>query len=402
MGNCVSDIKVTKRAVFLIRGYDTKSADGVYAQIAREYARFSGNWKVDTSIEPLEITPDGSLAIARMRTCGKDWQVDTDFGVFIWSSLVRKDFSHPFLLRLWRYLVTFADYVFSGTAFAFVRKSWRFSLYFLYPFLLLMLFAVVSAAVGMAVSSIGFPGSLLVGIFAGCGLFYLFFQIPGRRWFVLHLMDLWSFSRNYLRGRRADGEEKVNCFARAVVKAARSGIYDEILLVGHSTGGALILDIAATALAMDPELARQKGRIAIMTIGSTALKIGLHPAANRFREKVQTLVDCQDLDWVEFQSHTDVINFYKTDPVREMRLSSNREDTFPIIRRVRIRDMLEDTMYRKIKRRFFRVHYQFILANTKHYFYDFFMICCGPLLLPYRAKERIAGDGKHEAGQENG
>ena len=39
--------------------------------------------------------------------------------------------------------------------------------------------------------------------------------------------------------------------------------------------------------------------------------------------------------------------------------------------------MLERETYRRIKKNFFRVHYQFISANSRRYFYDFFMICCG-------------------------
>ena len=39
--------------------------------------------------------------------------------------------------------------------------------------------------------------------------------------------------------------------------------------------------------------------------------------------------------------------------------------------------MLEPAVYRRIKRNFFRVHYQFISANSRRYFYDFLMISCG-------------------------
>jgi hypothetical protein len=39
--------------------------------------------------------------------------------------------------------------------------------------------------------------------------------------------------------------------------------------------------------------------------------------------------------------------------------------------------MLERDAYKRVKKNFFRVHYQFISANSRRYFYDFFMICCG-------------------------
>jgi hypothetical protein len=46
--------------------------------------------------------------------------------------------------------------------------------------------------------------------------------------------------------------------------------------------------------------------------------------------------------------------------------------------------MLEPAIYRRIKRNFFRVHYQYIFGNNRRYFYDFFLICCGPMPLAER------------------
>ena len=55
--------------------------------------------------------------------------------------------------------------------------------------------------------------------------------------------------------------------------------------------------------------------------------------------------------------------------------------------RVRIRDMLQPEIYRRIRRSFFRVHYQYIFGNTKPYWYDFFQICCAPTPLLARAEQ---------------
>jgi hypothetical protein len=98
------------------------------------------------------------------------------------------------------------------------------------------------------------------------------------------------------------------------------------------------------------------------------------------------------LRWVEVQCLTDPINFYKTDPVREMKLDQQTRSEFPLIRTVRIKDMLQPDSYRRIKRNFFRVHYQYIFGNTKAYWYDFFQICCGPNTLNKRAREHLLGN----------
>ena len=65
---------------------------------------------------------------------------------------------------------------------------------------------------------------------------------------------------------------------------------------------------------------------------------------------------------------------------------------FPLTSIVRIKHMLETATYKRIKWRLFRVHYQYIFGNTKRYFYDFFMICCGPAPLAERMRDEIVGD----------
>ena len=226
------------------------------------------------------------------------------------------------------------------------------------------------------------PYFLVAAPLAGLATFGLLLRNVGEHWSVTHLMDLWSFSRDYLRGRRPDAEALLQGFAETVVARSASRQFDEIILIGHSTGGGLILDVAARALQLDPKLAGRGEQVSLLTLGSTALKFGLHPAGGRFRTKVQSLVDEPRLRWAEFQCLIDAINFYKTDPVAEMRLKPRSDgQAFPVVQQVRIRDMLEKATYKRIKHNPFRIHYQFVFGNTRRYFYDFFMICCGPSFL---------------------
>ncbi len=94
--------------------------------------------------------------------------------------------------------------------------------------------------------------------------------------------------------------------------------------------------------------------------------------------------------WVEIQCLTDVINLYKTNPVSDMGLTLRPD--FPIVRQIRVRDMLEAGTYKRIKWKPLRIHYQYVFGNTKRYWYDFFQIVCGPLPLAGRARDQISGD----------
>jgi hypothetical protein len=65
---------------------------------------------------------------------------------------------------------------------------------------------------------------------------------------------------------------------------------------------------------------------------------------------------------------------------------------FALAPTVRIREMVDAEAYARIKRKMLRVHYQYIFGNTKRYFYDFFMICCGPVPLAERMRDGLVGD----------
>lgn len=372
-----SSSSVARRSVFLIGGYEPKSSDAFFKRTRRELARFCDTWEVTAQMSEQTLSPDGLLATAQVEANMRGRPVATQINFFVWNDIVLADFARPTLVRLARYGVTFCDYVLTGTFFRIVAQAWRFSLYFLYPAVMLAAFCLIASALGLAISWLGFAGAGWCGVSVGMAALYGLLRWSGRRWFVLHLMDLWSFSREHLRGMRPDAETHIDRFARAVVEQVRRKEDDEIVLVGHSTGGALILEIAARALALEPSLGQQGPRVSLLTVGSTALKIGLHPAAAKFRQRVQALVDAPAIQWIECQAHTDVINFYKTDPVAAMHLSSQRSDAFPQVHIVRVRDMLQPEAYKRFKFNLFRVHYQFIMANTRRYAYDFFMMCCG-------------------------
>ena len=99
------------------------------------------------------------------------------------------------------------------------------------------------------------------------------------------------------------------------------------------------------------------------------------------------LLKGSEIGWVEYQCHTDAINFYKSDPAHLMQLDSvpANGSKRPITRQIRIRDMVSKEAYARIRRNFFRVHYQFVFGNTRKYHYDFLAICFGPARLQNRA-----------------
>jgi len=192
-----------------------------------------------------------------------------------------------------------------------------------------------------------------------------------------------GFSHAYIRGSDPQLDWFKQKAAYEIIAADSARSVDEILLLGHSLGAVLAVDALNRALRRKPDLGSRGPRLALVTAGSSILKIGLHRAAGRLRDALARVSRSNGVVWVEYQALTDVMNFYKTDPVRECGLQPSGR---PIIRTVRIRHMLQPASYRRVCRNLYRLHCQFVSGNERRAVYDYFMFVCGPLSAEQQAR----------------
>ena len=88
------------------------------------------------------------------------------------------------------------------------------------------------------------------------------------------------------------------------------------MLVGHSLGAMLALDVLDRALSQDGEFGRHGAAVCVLTVGATIPKFALHPAARRLREVSARIAAAPSIFWAEYQARDDIISFYKFDPSR--------------------------------------------------------------------------------------
>jgi hypothetical protein len=81
-----------------------------------------------------------------------------------------------------------------------------------------------------------------------------------------------------------------------------------------------------------------------------------------------------------------VMNFYPFDPIAGHGIDVGVARRNPTIVPVRFREIIKPEHYNLFRWKFFRVHFQFVMANERPHAYDFFMIVCGPVPL----RERMA------------
>jgi hypothetical protein len=271
-------------------------------------------------------------------------------------------------------VLAFVDFVIGGAVWSYFRANWRYALFFVFPYFLLIAFAAAAWFAGAF--TLQMSGSVAGAIAAALVAFIVLLQGPGRWCHLPLLLDTLIFVRAYMRHGHPVLDRRLELAAQEIVAAAHASQADEILVFGHSLGAALAVDLVDRTLRFDPDLGRTGTRLALVTCGSSIPKIGLHRGSVRFRAALARVAAAPNLFWSEDQAIADIANFYGTDPVALCGLKAMGR---PVLRCVQISQMLDPAAYRRMTFNFYRLHCQFVSGNDRHAAYDYYMLLCGPL-----------------------
>lgn len=375
---------VRKRCVFYFPGYEPLSPADNHRRFGRGLDRFRRTWNVSATLSPPLTASDNGTTTWCVDCAGPNWRVETDVTLLDFSDIVVADLTQPRWRLIWRGLAAIIDFMLAGALNRYLRANWRYLLFFLYPLVLPALCAIVGFVVAWLAVTSGLPWlSASVAVFLGIACFVLLVHWAGRKLFLYFVLLDWSFAADIVYRRRPEFEVKLDRLAQALAERVRASAADEIVIVGFSLGAVVMMQVVARTLQHDQKIASDVSGINLVSVGSSLLKVGLHSEARHFRAAVATVISEPWVYWVEYQSIVDILNFYKTDPVTEMGLPTCGK---PIVRIARIRKMVTEASYRRMRLNPLRLHKQFVFGNERRYFYDFFMMCCGPLRLQYRVE----------------
>jgi hypothetical protein len=385
-----SNARVRNRHVIYVQGYDPRGLSPYYRMFRTELRKFAGLYGLTSTITRPKSAPDGAMASWVIETSGPDWQTRTAYDFLRFEDLIQDDLQWPIWRTLMHAILIYWRLVFAGTLRRFWRAHWRFATFISYPHFALLNEAIWAAGIAWAfaagLSAIGAPAGF--DIAAGCAVFVaalgMLLKYTERRTYLLYLMSDTIFTWRFSHRQRPDWDDRIDAFAQHLVDIAAASDTDEILLVGHSSGSFLGVEIMARALAIDPDLGRHGPKIVLLTLGGNLPIVGFHAVSEQFRAHLARLAIEPSIDWVDCQSRKDVMNFFPFDPIRGHGLDVGPAKRNPVIVAVRFRDIISPANYKRFRWRFFRVHFQFVMANERPHAYDFFMIACGPLSLQKR------------------
>jgi hypothetical protein len=375
---------IRRRHVIYVEGYDPQGAEGYYRLFGRSLARFLKVWPLAARLSELELQSQ-DFARWTVDMSGPNWQVATRYDFLRQEHFIRANMAEPLPRQIPRALAWAFDYLTSGAIFRVLRASSYFGLVLIYFQMMLVSWIVLSlgggwlvAAASMHVLGLHAVVAALVGVVAAT-LIFLALRRLADRWFVVQINNHWPYLCEFARGETTCFDAPIEAGARRVIAAVHANDTDEVVVVGHSGGGALAPAVVTRALELDPDVGRKGPPLLLLTLGSIAPGAALHPKAARLRATFARLAVEPSVTWIDSQSRADVMNFWDFDPVEGIGARVDGRRCNPLIWKVRFGDMLSRRFYWRIRFNFFRLHYQFIMASDRRAPYDYLMLLCSPV-----------------------
>jgi hypothetical protein len=374
---------VGRRRIVHISGFEPIGVEGLDRRLKSGLRKFAALWGASATSSAPAVSEDGRAVTWEVDSTGPNWSTHCRYTVLRWDELMKPYTGRSWLGRVAGGYRALFELIFNGTLTRYFRANVRYGLFFIYPILLLAGFLILGILAGVGAALLGVPAAPVTAPLIAIVVFAVLMRVLGGYFYLDFALADWAFAADLARDEVAGLDAILERFTEEVTAALGDHDADEVLLSSVSLGAVMMAETIDRVCGREPEVGLWFRRAAFLTVGSSILKIGLHPAAERLRKLIGRVGGEKGLYWVEYQAKVDPINFYKTNPVKDL---GNQRTGRPVVRQIRIRSMMNDAEYRRAQRSSLHLHRQFVMPNGKRYFYDFYQISFGPLPLKARVK----------------
>ncbi len=379
---------VARRKVFYVSGFDPLGP-----RRYRELYRTEGPMQAAVSGYTVDVAglPRTECGAYRWRATHhrNGLRSEAEFEFLGWDDIVRHSF-RPSLVYVYALMFrTLWCYLTSGA----IQSMWRLRsgplVAGLVPAFLMMFYVLYAGLIGSSaglIVGVGFGGP--VWLAAGTGLFAGTAAMLCTRIFEEQLMIY--FMVNDL-GYTAAGNgrypevlcDRLDHFAARIHDAATSGQYDEVLVVGHSSGAQL--GVSALARMIRRHGVPDGPHVGLVTLGQSIAMISFLPEADDVRADLALLADEPRVFWLDVTAPGDGACFALTDPAANCRVGGRPATALnPLVVSAAFRCTMDPALLRRNRWRFLRMHFQYLCAFAKPDAFDYFEITSGPLALATR------------------
>jgi hypothetical protein len=390
---------VRHRRVFYIPGYDP-----IHPRRYRELYRSESTAQAKISGYQVALSP-------KAKGAGRyGWHVEAEIGgaactadveVLVWSDIVRGSMGQSIGATYGQLLRTAWAYIGSGALFRLMRLRKGPMIAALYPIVVLILQAVLGAGLGWALAAMAlwalpdFPADALMGFVMAAGVMAWMLE-RFRRWdhrlYAYYLMHDYAYSAQARGANPPALERRMAEFATTIAQALTED-WDEVLVVGHSSGAHLGVSILADLLRENrvPDGAT----LGFLSLGQVVPMVSFLPKAQRLRADLRDLSAQDRIAWVDVTAPGDGCAFALCDPVAVSGVAPPGK-RWPLVISAAFTQTLSPARWAELRWRFFRLHFQYLCAFDRPADYDYFQITAGPQTLAARYAGRPASKSRIE------
>ncbi|MGB1235082.1 MAG: hypothetical protein ACPG5U_05065 [Planktomarina sp.] len=398
--------KVKRRKVFYIPGYDPihpRRYRELYRSEGAEQAQILG-YDLRLSAKPSKEGRYGWRVAAVIDGTATKTEVE----VLVWSDIVRGSMETGVLGTYRQLFSTAWTYIGSGTLWRLMRLRAGPVIAALYPIVFLLAQLAIAIAMlfftwwlmfqAFAMITAAIVGPFLFGPFfvvrifialafgiGAAGLTLHLFRKHDNRFYAYYLMHDYAYSAQSKGAIPDDLEGRMAEFTEVIAAALKEDL-DEVLLVGHSSGAHLGVSILS-------DLIRASGvpadgpALSFLSLGHVVPMVSFLPDAWRLRQDLQFLGTSDALTWVDVTAPADGCAFALCHPVNVTGVAAGATHA-PLVVSAAFSQTLSAEKWASLKRRYFRIHFQYLCAFDRPGDYDYFQITGGPVTLADRYKDR--------------
>jgi hypothetical protein len=384
--------------VFYIPGYDP-----FHPRRYRELYRTEGTAQAAISGYEITLRPKATKGSYGWQASsvidGKAAEAEVE--VLVWSDLVRSSMDQGIVATYLQLVRTAWVYISTGALFRLMRLRKGPMIAALYPVVFLLVQLALATVVVFSVwwAFLGgfshvmrwiegarfFQTGEVAAIWVGLGLGLLagalalrWFRANDNKVFAYYLMHDYAYSAQALGANPPELEARMDEF-RGRIATAMQGEFDEVLVVGHSSGAHLAVSVLADVIrggVSGPALS-------FLSLGHVVPMVSFLPGAARLRGDLKYLAASDALTWVDVTAPGDGCSFALCDPVVVSGVAPESQ-RWPLILSAAFTQTLSPERWRALRWKFFRLHFQYLCAFDRPGDYDYFRITGGAVSLGAR------------------
>lgn len=373
---------IKKRCVLYFCGFDP-SGPGHYHKLYR-----------DNAAQQSALT-QAHITVGKRQNLSKDialWSIEysldsqtvqTDYHFMRWDDVVRQHWKPSGIQVAWQTLSANFEFIRTGALWTMFRLAWPPSIAVFSPALLLVFLLLVAPVVTLAIGKL-FSWPIAITFLTTSTLAA---WLAEKKFNMQWLIRSFAFTAKQARGQVPQFDEKIKRWADFTVKQLQAN-YDEVLLVGHSSGSMLAISTLAHSLRSMPTRNTQQDvpapmpQISLLSLGHWTPMLSSLPGANGFRVDLRTLASAADVQWIDFGAPADGCCFALCDPLAAAHIPDpvNR----PKLLSPRFAELFSKERYKQLKKNRFDLHFQYIKSGELTSDYDYFAISAGEQNLAQR------------------